>query len=164
MSVAERRTPSRVAPVVNGSLGRGLRRSATQAQPHIRQYMRYAQMRGSLPYPCINRPLHPRRNLRLKPALQAQTKIAIIPTTSMKASSAQGYATSVALATGWRGLARVRSHENYETSLCRACVAAPCCRRLYSFFRCDIRCIYVFDKIYGRKSSGHQDVQSYSLG
>ena len=90
---------------------------------------------------------------RLKPALQAQTKTAIIPTTSKKASPAQGYATSVALATGWRGLARVRSHENYETSLCRACVAAPCCRRLYSFFRCDIRCIYVFDKIYGRKSS-----------
>ena len=23
--------------------------------------MRYAQMRGSLPYPCINRPLHPYR-------------------------------------------------------------------------------------------------------
>jgi len=41
------------------NLGRGLRRSATQAQTHIRQYMRYAQMRGSLPYPCINRPLHP---------------------------------------------------------------------------------------------------------
>ena len=41
-----------------------------------------------------------RRNLRLKPALQAQTKSAIIPTTSKKASSAQGYATSVALATG----------------------------------------------------------------
>lgn len=43
-----------------------------------------------------------RRNLRLKPALQAQTKTAIIPTTSKKASSAQGYATSVAQATGWR--------------------------------------------------------------
>ena len=41
--------------------------------------------------------------LRLKLALQAQTKTAIIPTTSKKASSAQGYATSVALATGWRG-------------------------------------------------------------
>jgi len=43
-----------------------------------------------------------RRNLRLKPALQSQTKTAIIPTTSKKASSAQGSATSVALATGWR--------------------------------------------------------------
>ena len=32
---------------------------STQAHTHIRQYMRYAQMRGSLPYPCINRPLHP---------------------------------------------------------------------------------------------------------
>ena len=41
------------------NLGRGLRRSAAQAQTHIRQYMRYAQMRGSLPYPCINRPVHP---------------------------------------------------------------------------------------------------------
>ena len=38
----------------------------------------------------------------LKPALQAQTESAIIPTTSKKVSSAQGYATSVALATGWR--------------------------------------------------------------
>lgn len=35
--------------------------------------------------------------------LQAQTNTAIIPTTSKKASSAQGYATSVALATGWLG-------------------------------------------------------------
>lgn len=42
--------------------------------------------------------------LALKLALQAQTKTAIIPTTSKKASSAQGYATSVALATGWRGV------------------------------------------------------------
>ena len=38
----------------------------------------------------------------LKLALQAQTKSAIMPTTNKKASSAQGYATSVTLATGWR--------------------------------------------------------------
>ena len=47
-------------------------------------------------------PMTERRNLRLKPALQAQTKTAIIPTTSKKASSAQDCATGVALATGWR--------------------------------------------------------------
>ena len=48
-----------------------------------------------------------RRKFRLKPALQAQPKTAIIPKTSKKASSAQGYATGVARATGWRGLNKV---------------------------------------------------------
>ena len=48
------------------------------------------------------------KNQALVPALQAQTKTATIPTTSKKASSAQGYATGVALATGWRGRKEVK--------------------------------------------------------
>ncbi len=45
----------------------------------------------------------------LRPPLQTQSETAILSTTSKKASSAQGYATGVALATGWRG-AEIRGH------------------------------------------------------
>ena len=58
---------------------------------------------SSLKLPAPKGRVAERRNLRLKPALQAQIKSAIILTKSKKASSAQGYVTSVALATGWRG-------------------------------------------------------------
>ena len=46
---------------------------------------------------------HPPRNLRLKPALQAKSKIAIIPTEAKKVLASQGYATSVAMRNCWRG-------------------------------------------------------------
>ena len=89
-----------------GEVGIGLARGREKTAKKILTLM----LSSGTATPAPKGSVSERRNLRLKLALQAQTKTAIIPTTSKKASSAQGYATSVALATGWRALKNAIMH------------------------------------------------------